>query len=486
MDALFDIIHPAFFKPMTGKYRMLFADCITVLFERLHGPYADYRVNITYSELRDLFLPLVSERLDSTDAETTDEELDPAGEETDRARAVIRRLTATGWLETRLDKGTMVSVYGLTQAGKSVAEILYRLQGGGMRTIRRNVRYTRNSLQAYVRSEGREPYELLDAFDAAQRIMSDLSDDIDALELQRRKLTEDVAHSQGNNVADILYELRLRLPEVTRKFTVESIVQHRSHIESLLDDLLRWSPERRENAEHALLQAQPALERELMPAESSLLWLTGNIRDRITVAMDVKMPELREAVSNFGRRIQLIVMQQSALATQGRDTTAQLIHRLTTLPTDAQNTLLHLLADAIFPWHVRLPDPEHIQVRDRAVRRTPIDTLLQHPRLTREERRDAYIQQALETAFALTEGDVDEYVLQQMGVARAMSLRHFNISNAMDLLALSHSIEIADHKETGWTWDVVCEHDETHGIHWFDTGYGHMQAFTLKRRSENP
>ncbi len=486
MDALFDIVDSGFFKPLTGKYRGLFAACITALFERLHGPYADYRVNVTYGELRDLFQPPVAAHPDDTAGGSADEELDPAGKESDRVRAVIHRLTATGWLETRLDKGTMVSVYGLTQAGKTLADTLYRLQGGGMRTIRRNVRYTRNSLEAYVRSEGREPYELLDAFDAAQRIMSDLSDDIDALESQRRKLTEDVARSQGEGVAEILRELRLRLPEVTRKFTVESVVQHRSHIETLLDGILYWPPERREKADAALLQAQPLLGRELAAGEAPLLWLTGAVRDRVTVAMDVKMPELREAVSNFGRRIQLIVMQQSALATQGRDTAAQLIERLTARSREEQETLLHRMADAIFPWRVRLPDPGRIPVGERAARRRPIDTGLTHPRLTREERRNAYIQQMLETAFALTEADVDRYVLDQMGAARAMSLRHFNVKKALDLLALSHSIEITTHPDAGDEWDVAPEYDDAREIRRFDTGYGRMQAFTLKRRSRTP
>lgn len=482
MDALFDIINADFFKPLTGKYRALYADCITALFERLHGPYADYRVNITQRELRELFHPLVARHIDDTTGVAPEEEPDPVSRETDRARAIIRRLAETGWLETRLDKGTMVSVYGLSRPGKALADTLYRLRGGGMRTIRRNVRATRNSLEAYVRSEGREPFELLDAFDAAQRIMSDLSDDIDALELQRRKLTEDVARSRGEGIGEILRELRLRLPEVTRKFTVESVVQHRDHIESLLDAIEHWPPERRETADRALLAAQPVLENELLAGESALWWLTGNIRERVTAAMEVKMPELREAVSNFGRRIQLIVMQQSALATQGRDTAAHLIERLKRQPRDRQEALLSRLAGALLPLRVRLPDPERVTVKGRVVRRKPIDTGLAQPRLTREERRQAHIQQALETAFALTEQEVDDYVLEQMGAARAMSLRHFRAANALELLALSHSIEVAAHRDTGHEWDIVPEHDERGGIRWFDTEYGRMQAFTLKRR----
>ena len=482
MDALFDIVGSDFFKPLSGKHRALYADCITALFERLHGPYADYRVNITQRELRELFHPLVATHADQTIPAIPDEEPDLAGRDSDRVRIVIRRLLETGWPETRLDKGTMVSVYGLSRPGKALADTLYRLQGGGMRTIRRNVRSTRNSLEAYVRSEGREPYELLDAFDAAQRIMSDLSDDIDALELQRRKLTEDVARSRGEGIGEILHELRLRLPEVTRKFTVESVVQHRGHIESLLDTIEHWPPERRETADRAILAAQPVLGNELLAGESALWWLTGNIRERVTAAMEVKMPELREAVSNFGRRIQLIVMQQSALATQGRDTAAHLIERLKRQPRDRQEALLSHLAGALLPLRVRLPDPERVTVKERVARRKPIDTGLAQPRLTREERRQAHIQQALETAFALTEQEVDAYVLEQMGAARAMSLRHFRVSNALALLALSHSIEVAAHRDTGYEWDIVPERDEQGRNRWFDTGYGCMQAFTLKRR----
>lgn len=43
-----------FFRPLTGKRRELVVTCLRVLYERLHGPSADYSQNLTRDALKDL------------------------------------------------------------------------------------------------------------------------------------------------------------------------------------------------------------------------------------------------------------------------------------------------------------------------------------------------------------------------------------------------------------------------------------------------
>lgn len=48
-----------FFRPLNGKRRELVAACIRSLYERLHGPGADYSQNLTRDSLRDVLMPAI-------------------------------------------------------------------------------------------------------------------------------------------------------------------------------------------------------------------------------------------------------------------------------------------------------------------------------------------------------------------------------------------------------------------------------------------
>lgn len=66
-----------FFRPLNGKCRELVAACLRSLYERLHGPGADYSQNLNRDSLRDVLMPVIQEHSSDivVDAGAEDDEL---------------------------------------------------------------------------------------------------------------------------------------------------------------------------------------------------------------------------------------------------------------------------------------------------------------------------------------------------------------------------------------------------------------------------
>lgn len=127
----FDAERTRFFRPLNSARRELVAACLRTLYERLHGPSADYAHNLNREDLKDLLMPEVQAhqaRLDSADqqdelgAVETD---DPA----QVASLIIRILVQDGWLEQFPDRQGLVTAFRFTRPGKLFAEAIGLLYG---------------------------------------------------------------------------------------------------------------------------------------------------------------------------------------------------------------------------------------------------------------------------------------------------------------------------------------------------------------------
>lgn len=70
----FDAERTRFFRPLNSARRELVAACLRTLYERLHGPSADYAHNLNREDLKDLLMPEVQAhqaRLDVSGHPTT-------------------------------------------------------------------------------------------------------------------------------------------------------------------------------------------------------------------------------------------------------------------------------------------------------------------------------------------------------------------------------------------------------------------------------
>ena len=78
-DALFfDGERSRFFRPLNSSRRELVAACLRALYDRLHGPAADYSHNLTREALKELLLPVVRENQDALESDQEPDEFTDA------------------------------------------------------------------------------------------------------------------------------------------------------------------------------------------------------------------------------------------------------------------------------------------------------------------------------------------------------------------------------------------------------------------------
>ena len=89
---LFEIIPADFFKPLTSKYRRMYADTILLIFNT-------FKTEISYGVNRETIVKVLTDYFESDDDEITFDDETYVSDARDKANGVIAMLKATGWLE---------------------------------------------------------------------------------------------------------------------------------------------------------------------------------------------------------------------------------------------------------------------------------------------------------------------------------------------------------------------------------------------------
>lgn len=439
-DAFFTAERSNLFRPLAGKYRELALASLKSLYARLHGAEADYDTLVTREYVRDVLAQLVHIVPTIAEQDGTDiSEVLDANDENTMANSLIRIFISTGWLQKHHDKGTMVTTYRFSRVGKTLIEALTYMDQRGIRTRQRNVRNTHNALDQYVRTE--DPYNLIDAVDYAQRVVSDISDDIADLEERKADLTRAAATKVSLAIDEFLeYMDKVFAPDLAIRMAADSVERHRHRIEQLAEDIHGWRPERLAQAEQRL--ARLHLEIDVRAGESRVLRMLDKIRGAVEAACNVKMPELRDSLNGFVNRAHIIIRYASAMNGAEERTVGHLLQRLGRIAVPEQDRTLFRIAARMEPFQPELPNPASVRLRARTMRRE-VEEISPAPALTPEEELQAALAQAEETAFAVSMTEIHRVVVEQMGDGSFLRTSNMVITDAPSLLAASHAIEAA-------------------------------------------
>lgn len=148
----FEAERERFFRPLNGSRRELVAAGLRALYDRLHGPAAEYAHKLTREDLKELLLPVVREYRDSVAAGAPDDDLGTAAAADPPALVVlvIRVLLADGWLEPFADRTGLVTAFRFSRPAKLFAEAFWSLDRPS-RSRQRNMRGCRNGSVAVDR-----------------------------------------------------------------------------------------------------------------------------------------------------------------------------------------------------------------------------------------------------------------------------------------------------------------------------------------------
>ncbi|HGX93673.1 MAG TPA: flagellar protein FliT, partial [Candidatus Tenderia sp.] len=211
-----------FFRPLVGKYREQTLECLRQLYGQLYSAMADYRRTLNRVQVIEIF----QEAITRTPV-LEGEEGEPGvlvKSERERASWILNQLLEYGWLERLVDEATLQSSYAFTRVGRLFTQPMVETAGGHFRTRHRNTRNTRNALQSFL--DKGEVYDLLDAFEYSERIVSDFSDVIAELDERTRDLVHDVEVQRASDEFFDFMEKRFT-PDLAIRLTTDSVEKYR-------------------------------------------------------------------------------------------------------------------------------------------------------------------------------------------------------------------------------------------------------------------
>lgn len=433
-----------FFRPLTGKYRAQVMECLRELYQRLYSSSsADYGQALARDTMLEIFqeaLVRAPTLVDGNDEDDSDE-LSEGRFRSSREQAVwvLNQLLEHGWIEKQVDQATLQSTFSFSRYGRLFTEPFIAESRSMARTRHRNTRNTRNSLESFV--ERGDVYDLLDAFEYSERIISDFTDVIAELEERKRDLVremEDQLLVQRASEAFFDFMENRFQPDLSVRLSADNVEKHRDHIAQLTAAIRKKDKNFKAAAERRLRELLPELANE----GQSVLWnILDGIDQRLRNASDIMLPALRKALQSFTKRADIIIRQMSYLASQQHNDVLAVCKRLAALPEAEQNTLLEKAAERMAVPEIALIDPAQVRLappRQRMIADSYVDEGSGEVDL--DARRDIYVQQVLDQAFLINQQSLKQYLRRNLGAGNKVSSRDLPIDNAQDFLAVAHAI----------------------------------------------
>ena len=459
-----------FFRPLTGKYRAQVMESLRELYQRLYSSSsADYGQALARDTLIEIFQEaLVRAPLLADEGLSDEQQNDAASDDnsegrfrTSRDQAVwaLNQLLEHGWIEKQVDEATLQSTFAFSRYGRLFTEPFVAESRSMARTRHRNTRNTRNSLESFL--ERGDIYDLLDAYEYSERIISDFTDVIAELEERKRDLVremEDQLLVQRASEAFFDFMENRFQPDLSVRLSADNVEKHRDQISQLINGIRKRDKAFKANAERRLRELLPDIAQE----GQSVLWtILDGIEMRLRNASDIMLPALRKALQSFTKRADIIIRQMSYLASQQHNDVLAVCKRLAAMPEKQQNALLDKAADRMAVPQIALVDPGQVRLAAPRQRRM-IDAAVDDGQgdFDVDARKDIYIQQVLDQAFLVNQQALKTYMQKHLGSGRKVSTRELPIENAKDFLAVAHAIGLGAADGLSSEFEFRIEYDE--------------------------
>lgn len=435
-----------FFRPLVSKYRAQAAECLMALYQRCYGAEADYGQAVERAQVVETFQEALVRAPLLADQQGSDAELaladDPESRFRDareQANWLVNQLMEAGWLARMVDDATLQSTVGFTRAGRRFTEaFIDDKRRNQHRSRHRNTRNTRNALQSFL-THG-EVYDLLDAYDYSERIISDFTDVIEELNERRRALVREMQNEFDVQRATSEFfefmEHRFQ-PDIAIRLSADSVEKYREQISDVVRRIRRKPKAFKAEAEQRLRELLPDW---VQPGRSVLWAVLDGIEQRLKNAADVMVPALRRSLQHFTKRADIIIRQMNYMAAQKHADVAAVARRLATLPLTEQQQRLAAAADLMARCQVGLMDPEHIKLHDRQRTEVVNHVLTSEPDGDLGARQAVYVQQALDQAFYISQQRLQGFIAERLAQQTRISTADLPIETAEDFMAVAHLI----------------------------------------------
>jgi len=441
-----------FFRPLTGKYREQVVAGLRSLYTRFYSSLSEYSRVVD----RDLVIEAFEEAITRTPPldDGDDDSALPVRNEREQANWMLNLLLQHGWLELHMDELTLTSTYSFSRIGRLFTQPMEEIEGTRFRTRHRNTRNTCSALRSFL--DKHEVYDLLDAYEYSERIVSDFSDVIAELEERKRQLVRDVEAQQlVHRASEEFFEFMEKrfMPDLALRFSEDSVVRYREELEGLLRRARAQRTDLKREIEKELRRLAP----ELIPEgrRSAYLSLLDQIESRIHSAAEVMLPALRQALHGFTRRAD-ILLRQLSFTDASQHALLDAFATLSQLSEEEQNAHLARAAEHLPTLDVGFVDPDHLRLYN-TTRKRRIETRAETPADDDPEtRRRLFVERALERAFGMNNRQIYEYLVTALAGGHEIRTTSLPIRDARELLYAAHVIEVgaSNGAHPGFRFDV--------------------------------
>lgn len=425
-----------FFRPLTWEDRECSAATLRQLYDRIHGPNADYSEALTRDVVVEVILRVAARPEYRAGVFGDAQGAIAAQVERDYALKLLRVLKEYGWLEDHKDPIDLKPTLKLTRAGKEFAEVFSNLDNSRAKTRQRNMRSAKKSLAEFLQT--RDEDELLDGYDYATRVVQDLQEDIEYFRglmqsLTREALEQKVAWGEFNDFLEKRFS-----KEMSVRLVADSVERHRSHIVEMLEHIRALPADLREAADATLVQRAVWLEEQLR-GHSATFWLCDRIEAMVEAACELKLPMLRTEMHNYVKRFTSLLRQALSLDYSAESALGRTMAAIKGDDAGDRAEFLDLLAARLGTAEIRLPVPGiRWSQRVRSDDDYEEDELL----LNEESRAAAAERRAEAQAFTISETQILE-VLKAQTDGQPLRLSQLGIDSADDVLVALHAVGAA-------------------------------------------
>ena len=432
-----------FFRPLTSKYREQLVECLRELYKQLysssHAGSAEYGQALS----RDALLNIFSEALVRAPIIQADDEDDESRFKTHRELAgwLLNTLIEHGWIEKQVDEATLQSSFSFTRQGRQFVEPFLDGKQSQQVARHRNTRNVRNALVSFL--EHGEVYDLLDAYECSERIISDFTDVISELDERKRDLVREMegqmmVQKASEQFFDFM-EKRFQ-PDLAVRLSADNVEKYRDQISELIEQIRNSSKDVKSKAEKRLRELLP----DQIQEQQSLLWsVLDDIEHRLKSACEHILPQVRKSLQNFTKRADIIIRQMSYLASQKNNDVVAVCKQLASLSKDKQAAQLDRVAELMAVPQIKFIDPQSVRLappRRRAIIDTDVDEGLES--VDQGSRRELYVQQSLDQAFFVNNSQVRNFIVNQFKQTDEVLSSEIPVESASDLLSIAHIVSV--------------------------------------------
>lgn len=432
-----------FFRPLTSKYREQMVECLRELYKQLysssHAGSAEYGQALS----RETMINIFSEALVRAPVMQSEEDEEESRFKTHRELAtwLLNTLLEHGWIEKQVDEATLQSSFSFSRWGRHFVEPF--LEGRQTQQVarHRNTRNVRNALESFL--EHGEVYDLLDAYECSERIISDFTDVISELDERKRALVREMegqmlVQKASDQFFDFM-EKRFQ-PDLAVRLSADNVEKYRDQISDLIGQIKGQPKGAKAKAEKRLRELLP----EQVHGNQSVLWsVLDDIEHRLKSACEHVLPLVRKSLQNFTKRADIIIRQMSYLASQKHNDVVSVCKHLASLSAEDQSKQLEHVASMMAVPHLGFIDPSQVRLQAPR-RRTVIDDGVDEglESVDQDSRRELYVQQALDQAFFVNNNQVRNFMINQFQQKNEVLSSEIPVQSAADLLAIAHVVSV--------------------------------------------